>query len=279
MSLRSGPPETQGPSTGPTRVFEKRLNLTLLVLYLVQALYYALLTAIFALPWGRAWIFAAASAGYHALVYAGLGRVRREFKLDPTGEPLRRVNLPLILSLLRLSAVPAVVFLFLSIRRLSTGWVVAPFLLTVFLTDLFDGLLARALNQQSRLGRIVDAAGDYLLIFTLTILYGVFGLVPWWLLVLVLVRLGLQSAGTVSLYYRGGYGSLKLTLLGKASVFATFCLYGFELAQYLEIPLIGRPQFVRVLELVTTAILAASLVEKILVFCRAFRETGRARKL
>jgi len=251
--------------------FERRLHLVVLAFYAVQVLYYAAITLIFALPLPRLYIFGAASAGYHALFYAGLRYVRKEFNLEPSGEPLGGVNLPLALSFLRLSAVPVVVFLFLSIRSLPVGWVVAPFLVVVFLTDLFDGLLARALRQQSRLGRIVDAAGDYLLIFTVTILYGVFGLVPWWLVALVLVRLGLQSGGMIALYHRKGFSPPRLTLLGKASVFSTFCLYGFELAEYMGVPVIGSPRLLATLELLAAGILAASLVDKILFLLREFR--------
>jgi phosphatidylglycerophosphate synthase len=252
------------------RPFEKRLYLTVLILYGIQVLYYICLTLIFTLPRAHLYAFVGASAAYHALISGGLRLVRREFNLEPAGTPLREINLPLLLSFLRLSAAPVVVFLFLSLRRLSAAWVLAPFLMVVFLTDLLDGLLARALHQQSRLGRIIDAAGDYLLIFTVTILYGVFGLVPWWLVALVLVRLGLQSAGIITLYHRKGYSSVKLTLLGKASVFSTFCLYGFELAEYLRIPVIGSPRLLSILELAAAGILAASLVDTVLFLRREF---------
>jgi CDP-diacylglycerol--glycerol-3-phosphate 3-phosphatidyltransferase len=277
MSRRDRAQRKPNPMTDSETPRASGLYRTVLVLYGIQVAYYAVITWIFSLPPVRLFAFVAGSAGYHALFYAGLRYVRKEFHLEPTGKPLRGANLPLVLTFVRLSAVPAVVFLFLSIRRVSVAWVVAPFLVVVFLTDLFDGLLARKLHLQSRLGRIVDAAGDYLLIFTVTILYGAFGLVPWWLVALVLVRLGLQSGGIITLYHRRGFKSLKLTLLGKASVFSTFCLYGFELAGHLGIPVIGSPRLLGILELVAAGVLAASLVDKILFLLREFRAPAEHR--
>jgi phosphatidylglycerophosphate synthase len=254
---------------------ENRLFLTVLGFWGIQILYYAILTVLSGLPIPRLLVFTAASTGYHALLYVGLRLVRREFNLEQTGEPLQAFSLPLMLSFLRLSSVPAVIFLFVSIHSLSLAWVVAPFLVAVFLTDLLDGLLARAFRLESRIGRIVDAAGDYLLIFTVTIAFGVYRLVPWWLAALVFVRLGLQSAGIIVLYQRKGYSVLKLTFLGKASVFSTFCLYGFELAEHLAIPVIGSPRLVTILELVAALVLGASLVDKILFLRRELRTPRR----
>jgi phosphatidylglycerophosphate synthase len=262
-------------------LLDNRVLLTVLALLGVQLLYYLCLTLIFGLPAARLVGFAAIAAVYHGLFYAGLQRVRQEFNLQATGEPLQGINIPLLLSFLRLSSVPAVVFLFISVRTLPFGLVVVPFLAVVFLTDLLDGLLARALREETRIGRIVDAAGDYLLILVVTILFGLYGLIPWWLVALVLLRLGLQSAGIVTLYLRNGFSSLKLTFLGKVSIFSTFCLYGFELAEHLHIRVIGSTRLVTALEYVAAGILAASLVDKILFLRRelsavAEREPGAA---
>ena len=250
---------------------EDRIHLTVLAFFALQVGYLLCITVVFALPAFRLAAFIAASAIYHGLFYLGLRRVQREFALEATGSPLRAINFPLVLSFLRLSSVPAAIFLFLSIGSISISLVLAPFLVVVFLTDLLDGLLARILHQQTRIGRIVDAAGDYVLIFTLTVLFALFELIPWWLAALVLFRLVLQSAGIVALYRLRGYSSLKLTFLGKASVFSVFCLYGFELAEYMSLPLIGSPRLISVLELLTAGVIAASLVDKVLFLRREIR--------
>ena len=66
------------------------------------------------------------------------------------------LNIPNALTLLRLLMVPA--FLVASFR----GMFVAAFVLfvTAAVTDIFDGMIARRLNQRSRIGAILDPAAD-----------------------------------------------------------------------------------------------------------------------
>ena len=65
-------------------------------------------------------------------------------------------NIPNTLTLLRLLLIP--VFLFASFR----GFFLAAFIffVTAAITDIFDGMIARRLNQRSRLGAILDPAAD-----------------------------------------------------------------------------------------------------------------------
>jgi cardiolipin synthase (CMP-forming) len=66
------------------------------------------------------------------------------------------LNIPNTLTLLRLLMIP--VFLVASFR----GMFLAAFVLfvTAAVTDIFDGMIARRLNQRSRLGAILDPAAD-----------------------------------------------------------------------------------------------------------------------
>jgi len=70
--------------------------------------------------------------------------------------PQSQFTIPNILTLLRLFLVPC--FLYASMR----GHFLAAFVLFVSaaLTDVFDGMIARRLNQRSRLGAILDPAAD-----------------------------------------------------------------------------------------------------------------------
>jgi len=96
----------------------------------------------------------------------------------------RVITLPNAVTLLRLMAVP---FVF---RALTAGrFTLALILLVVFAsTDWIDGFLARALNQVSRLGALLDPAVDR--IFIIAVAYGLFvaGLVPLWAVIVVVVR-------------------------------------------------------------------------------------------
>jgi len=252
--------------------------LTVLTFLALQALFLLTVTALLHLPWPRLYLFLAIGLVYHDLFFLGLLLVKREFNLDTTGETLRRINLPLVLSFARFSAVPAALFLLLSLEDPRVEVVLIPFLAFIFISDLLDGFLARRMRQTTHIGRILDASGDYLLITALSIAYAVFGWIPLWLMILVLVRLVVQCLGIIPLYAQQGYSALRLSLLGKTSVFAVFCLYGFELLEFLKVPVVGSHALVTVLEYIGAAIVAASLLEKIIFIRRDFRLLAEQRQ-
>lgn len=250
---------------------------SVLAFWLLNSLFLIGITWLYRLDWTQTLIFLAAGAAYHGLFLLGLLLVRGEFNLEPSGELLRSLNLPLILSFVRFSAVPAGLYLLLAVRaypRLRVLLVV--FLGVIFLTDLLDGLLARLLKQTTRIGRILDASGDYLLIIALSAVFAANRWIPLWFLLLVLARLAAQFIGIVTLYILQGYSALRLSFLGKASIFAVFFLYGLELLEFLGVPILGHPVLVAILEYVAGAILLASLVEKVVFMVREYRRRASA---
>ncbi len=89
------------------------------------------------------------------------------------------------------------------------------------LTDFLDGVLARRLNQVSRLGQLLDPAADRFFIFATLIGLAVRGIVPWWLVAVIVGRdVILLAAGILLANF--GYGPLPVHHLGKV---ATFCLF------------------------------------------------------
>jgi cardiolipin synthase len=95
------------------------------------------------------------------------------------------------------------------------------------LSDWLDGKLARALNQASRLGQLLDPAADRLYILAALIGLSVRGIIPWWLLGLLVGRELLVGAALSVLRRTTVYGSLQVSFVGKA---ATLCLmYAFPL--------------------------------------------------
>ncbi len=244
---------------------------SVLVFFLLQALFLAAVTWWYSLDWNQALLFLGIGVVFHALFLVCLLLVRGEFNLEPSGELLRRLNLPLILSFLRFSSVPNGLYLLLAVRaHHELRGVLVVFLALIFLTDLLDGLFARMLHQTTRIGRLLDASGDYLLIVVLSAVFAINRWIPTWFLVLVVARLAAQFVGIVALYILQGYSALRLSFLGKASIFAVFCLYGLELLEFLGVPVLGNPILLRVLEYVAGAILLGSLVEKVVYLVRAF---------
>jgi cardiolipin synthase len=213
---------------------------------------------------------------YHGLLILCSLIVGKELRLETTGKTLERINLPLFLSFARICSVPTLVFLFLAIEEINATIVIVPLLAFLFLTDMLDGFLARSLEQTTRFGRILDPAGDYLLILAISWVFLIIDFIPIWLFLVVIVRLLVQAIGIITLYFLRGYSYLTLSFLGKASVFAIFTIYGIELLEYLGVPGLSDPLVIMILEVLAAGIVGASLLEKVISlrksFARALRE-------
>lgn len=127
----------------------------------------------------------------------------------------RIVTIPNVLSLFRLLLIP--VFLGLLIAE-EYGWALLV-LAVSSLTDFVDGYVARHFNQVSRLGQLLDPAADRLFIFTTLIGLAWAGLLPWWLIGVIIARdVLLLGLGIVLANFR--YGPLPVHHLGKMGTFA-----------------------------------------------------------
>ncbi|MGV8990898.1 MAG: CDP-alcohol phosphatidyltransferase family protein [Thiobacillus sp.] len=138
----------------------------------------------------------------------------------------RVLNLPNIITLLRLAAVPVIAWLILQQRWEAACWL----FLAAAVSDGIDGLLARWLNQMTQLGAALDTVADKALgVVTLVMLTQV-GAIPLWVALAILVRDSIVVLGALS--YRGLAGHLEIhpTWLGKTHVFAEFALLALVLA-------------------------------------------------
>ena len=131
-------------------------------------------------------------------------------------------TVPNLLSLLRLALVP--VFLVLILNGFNLEAVIV--LIVASVTDYLDGYFARKLNQETRLGQLLDPAADRLYIFATLIGLSVVGYIPIWLPMIVIGR-DLFLLFTYPILASRGYGPLPVHYLGKAGTFAL--LYAFPL--------------------------------------------------
>jgi cardiolipin synthase len=140
--------------------------------------------------------------------------------------PARVWTIPNIISMARLAGVPVFVWLVLGPRTQAADWWAVGILIASGASDWLDGKIARALDQQSRLGQMLDPAADRLYIVATVIALAVRGIIPWWLVILLGAR-EVMMAGVLALLRRRGWGALQVSFAGKA---ATFCLlYAFPL--------------------------------------------------
>src|SRR5215469_13764456 len=106
--------------------------------------------------------------------------------MDATGE--RILTIPNAISLARLIGVPVFLWLVLGVRTTAGDWWAVGLLLASGFSDWLDGKIARALNQQSRLGQLLDPAADRLYIVATIVALAVRAIIPWWLVALLAAR-------------------------------------------------------------------------------------------
>jgi len=150
----------------------------------------------------------------------GTGRLPERAAAGP--DPQARVlTIPNALSVARLAGLPVFLWLALGPRtRAADTWAVI-LLLAAAASDWLDGKIARALNQQSRLGQLLDPAADRLYIVATIIALAIRAIIPWWLVGLLAARELLLGVVLARLRSRG-YEPLQVSFVGKA---ATLCLY------------------------------------------------------
>ena len=124
-------------------------------------------------------------------------------------------TLPNLLTLLRALGIP--IFLYLVLVEERMGLAVLT-LVIAGATDYFDGKVARALNQESRLGELMDPAVDRLYIATVLIAMYVTEALPIWVLALIISR-DLLLAFLLLWMKTRGIAPFTVTYLGKAATF------------------------------------------------------------
>jgi len=135
-------------------------------------------------------------------------------------------TIPNAISVARLAGVPVFLWLVLGVRTTAGDWWAVGLLIASGFSDWLDGKIARALNQQSRLGQLLDPAADRLYIVATVIALAVRAIIPWWLVGALAAR-ELVMGVVLAVLRRHGYGGLQVSFVGKT---ATLCLlYAFPL--------------------------------------------------
>jgi len=161
-----------------------------------------------------AFVILASFAGVSASI--DLLRNREGFRLSA-------INLPIALTLLRLTMLPAIL-LFLLERHFVLA--VSAFVVAA-LSDVADGALARRWDQTTPLGTVLDPIVD--IAFNLTLFAGLFaaGLLPAWAFAMALLRYGLLLVGGAGIYLFVGPIRIQPTLFGRLTGVVMSALIGF----------------------------------------------------
>jgi cardiolipin synthase (CMP-forming) len=136
---------------------------------------------------------------------------------------MQKSSIPNILTVIRIILTPIVI-----ITLLKSNFILA---LCIFLiagiTDGLDGFLAKKYRWQTRLGAILDPLADKFMLLSNYIVLGFLGLIPSWLVFLVLMRDVIIVAGATGYHYGVEFCELKPTKISKLNTLLQIILVLF----------------------------------------------------
>ena len=125
-------------------------------------------------------------------------------------------NLPNILTLLRLVAAPGVAVMFLYFTRPYADWFALVLFVSAAVTDWFDGYLARAWGQETKLGAMLDPIADKaMVVIALMVIVAFSSWSPWLVLPATLILFREVFVSGLREYLGDVAGTLKVTQLAK----------------------------------------------------------------
>ncbi|MDX9859735.1 MAG: CDP-alcohol phosphatidyltransferase family protein [Rhodospirillales bacterium] len=136
------------------------------------------------------------------------------------------MSLPNFISLGRLLAVPVAVWLILSGKFGIAFWV----FIAAGISDAVDGFLAKRLNAQTELGKVLDPLADKALLVAVYVTLGQAGHLPAWLVILVVFRDLLIVGGIILSHTLGRPVRMRPLLVSKINTGAQIILAGGVLA-------------------------------------------------
>ncbi|MDQ1320802.1 MAG: hypothetical protein QG655_2045 [Actinomycetota bacterium] len=126
-------------------------------------------------------------------------------------------TIPNVLSVIRLVLVPVFLYLLLGVHAYGPATGVLMF---SGVSDWADGKIARLMeNQSSRLGELLDPLVDRIYMIAVPVGLAFAGVVPWWLVAVLLGR-DVVLAATLPVLRGRGVAALPVTYIGKAATFA-----------------------------------------------------------
>jgi cardiolipin synthase len=144
------------------------------------------------------------------------------------------VNLPNLISLLRLGSVPVVVWLIVTNRMASALWL----FVAAGVSDALDGYLARIWRQRTRLGAYLDPLADKMLLVCVFITLGQVDKIDSWLVILVVSRDVMIVGGIILLFLLEHRVEVEPSLISKANTTVQIAFAALVLARY-GLPLEG----------------------------------------
>ena len=194
---------------------------------------------------------------------------------QPANDPLVFDNAPNRLTLLRMIAVPAVVY-FLSWRTLNGDIIACVLFSLAAITDWLDGYVARAYKAVTIYGKLMDPLADkFLVVSTLIMLQHLGRIHPYMVMVLICREMGITSLralasaeGVIIAAGTGGKWKAALQMVAIPFLIIKITLFGF-----LDCDLIGT-----VLIYISLALSLSSALTYVVDFFRGLKEKLRSKQ-
>jgi len=123
------------------------------------------------------------------------------------------MNLPNYITLVRIVLIPFFINLMIyGYYRSALAVFVA-----ACITDALDGLIARVTNTKTELGALLDPIADKLLILSAFVTLVLLGLLPVWLVIIVVSRDVILVLGSLVIYFLGHDLRARPSFIGKAT--------------------------------------------------------------
>ncbi len=103
------------------------------------------------------------------------------------------MNLPNFLTLLRIAAVPLIVWLLMEGLSIWALWI----FIAAGITDALDGFIAKQFDMETQLGQFLDPLADKVLLVSIYVTLGIEGTLASWLVILVVFRDVLIVGGAI----------------------------------------------------------------------------------
>jgi cardiolipin synthase (CMP-forming) len=137
------------------------------------------------------------------------------------------LNLPNLITLGRLLCVPFAIWLIADEQYGAAFWV----FVGAGVSDALDGYIAKHFDRRTRLGALLDPVADKALLTGVYLSLGIVGVLPVWLVVLVVLRDGLIVAGFLSIQTTVVPQQVEPLFLSKINTGVQIALVGFVLAR------------------------------------------------
>ena len=143
-------------------------------------------------------------------------------------------TIPNILTTVRLFAIPVMAWFIFQSGETGDGQyrvIAFVFFISIWLTDVADGFIARKFNQVSEFGKIYDPFVDKVFQFTTALMMLIIGRIPAWIVIFMLVKEAVMILG-------GAYLLQKKSVVVHAKWYgkATTVLFVFALAAMFFVP-------------------------------------------